>query len=75
MIVGRTEAGQKDPCEEHDGCWIVTKPSQPCRADSNKGKIRDDVPEVRYAEDRALVGELVIALVLRDRRQQEEDGK
>ena len=48
------------------------KPPQPRRAHRDKGNIRNNVPEVRYAEQGALVGELVIALILRDRRQQQQ---
>src|SRR6266702_445979 len=51
------------------------KSPQPRRADRDEGEIRGDVPEVRDAEQSALVGELVIALILRDRRQQQQSGE
>jgi hypothetical protein len=58
--------------KKDDSCCIVVKSPQPGCADREKGKVRDDVPEVRNAGYRALVGELVIALILRDRRQQQQ---
>ena len=72
MIVGRAEAGQEYPEKDHDDRRIAMKLPQPHCADRNEGKIRHDVPEVRHAEQSALIGEMVIALVLRDRRQQQQ---
>ena len=69
MIIGRADPGQENSQEENDRCRIVTKSPQPRGAHREEGKIRDDVPEVGNAEYGALVGELVIALILRDRGQ------
>jgi hypothetical protein len=41
----------------------------------NERKIGHDIPEVRHAQQRALVGKVVVALVLRDRRQQRQRGE
>ena len=40
------------------------KSPQPYGADRDKGKVRDDIPEIRYAKQITLVGELMIALIL-----------
>jgi len=53
----------------------VAKSPQPRGADREERKIGDNVPEVRDAEYGALVGELVVALVLRDRRQQQQSSE
>ena len=75
MIVGRAESGQEYPEEDHEDCGIAMKSSQPHRSHSNERKIRDDVPEVRHAEQQALVGKVVIALILRDRRQKQQSDE
>ena len=69
MVVGRADAGQEDSEEEDDGCRIITKSPKPRYTDHKKRKIRDDIPKIRDAKYGALVGELVIALILRDRWQ------
>jgi hypothetical protein len=40
------------------------------RSHGNERKIRDHVPEIWYAEQRAFIGKAVIALILQDRWQQ-----
>jgi hypothetical protein len=71
VIVGRTDSGQENSQKKDDSCRISAKSPQPRDADREEGKIRDDVPEVRNAEYGALVGELVIGLILRNRGQQQ----
>ncbi len=75
MIIGRAEAGQQDSQKERDGCGSAVKLPQPYGADHDKGKIRNNVPEIRRTEQCALIGELVIGLILRDRRHQEQSAK
>ena len=48
---------------------------QPHSSNYNEGKIGYDIPEVRHAEQGSLVGKMVIVLVLRDRRQQQQPGE
>jgi hypothetical protein len=75
VIIGRAYTRQENPQEEDDGRCIVMKASQPRGTDREKRNIRNDVPKVRDAEYRALVGELVIALILRDRGQQQQPAE
>jgi hypothetical protein len=49
-------------------CGIAMKLPQPHNSHRNEGKIGDDVPKVRHAEESTLVGKAVIALILGDRR-------
>jgi hypothetical protein len=71
MIVRRPEAGQEYSEEDHEGRRIAMKPPQPRRPDRNERQIGDDILEVRNAEQSTLVGEMVIALILRNWRQQQ----
>jgi hypothetical protein len=45
---------------------------QPYGTDADEGNVRDHVPEIGYAEERALIGEIVITLILNNRRQQKQ---
>ena len=40
-----------------------------------QGKVGDDVPEVRHAEESAFIGKAMVTLILMDRRQQQQCGK
>jgi len=64
VIVRRAEAGEQDSQEEHIDRGVATKLPQAHRSDHSKGTIRNDVPEIRYAEEGPLIGERVIALIL-----------
>jgi hypothetical protein len=72
VVVSRAESGQEYPKEKNDDWRIAPKLPQPHDADRDEGKIRNDVPEIRYAQQRTLVGELVIGLILRDGRQEQQ---
>src|SRR5262249_2106070 len=72
VIVGRTDAGKKNAKEEDNSCGMVPESPQPSGSARKKGEVRDNVPEVGDAEDGSLVGELMVALILLDRRQQQQ---
>ena len=70
VIVGWAEASQKNAEEKNEPCSVATKLPQAHGTDHDKGKIWNDIPEIRDAEQSALICKLVITGVLRDRWKQ-----
>lgn len=72
VIVSRAETSQKNAEEEQHGCLRTTELPQPYGTYAEERNVRDHVTEMGYAEERALIGEVVIILILNNWRQQEE---
>ena len=51
-----------------DGRCVATNLQQAYSADRDERQIRDHVPEIRYAKEFTLVGELMVALILQQWR-------
>ena len=64
VVVARAKTSQENAEEKQHGCWGTTKLPKSCGTDTDEGNIRDHVPEMRYAEERALISEVMIILVL-----------
>src|SRR5580704_12776174 len=62
----------KQPRKQHNGCCVATNPQQAYSADCDERQIRDHVPEIRYAEQFTLVGELMVALILQQWRKRQQ---
>ena len=60
VVVGRAEAGQEHAEEKHARGQVAAEILQAHRADQDERQIGDHVPEIRDAEQRLLVGELVV---------------
>lgn len=67
MVIGRAEAGQKQSREEYQGYCFSTKPKQADCTDDERA-IRDRIPKIWYAEQFALICELMIARILQQWR-------
>src|SRR5262249_32573009 len=71
-IVHGAKTGNNDCKEEGGDGRVSTTLPYPRRANRDERQIRYDVPKMRNAEDRPLIGELVIVLILGYRRQQQQ---
>jgi hypothetical protein len=81
MVIARTDGDQSQSRQENavGGAFLALEKggrraerAKTPECDQEKREVGNDIPEVGYAPDRTLVGELVVAQILGNRREQKE---